>query len=52
MQMVFDAGKKKISAPSPAPLAAKTGAETVVVVNAKKGALEAQRLLQHPRDSL
>ena len=52
MQMVFDAGKKKLSAPSPAPSAAKTGAKTDQVANAKKGALEVQHPLQHPRDSL
>jgi hypothetical protein len=44
MQMVSDAGKKKLSAPSPAPSAVKIGAKTDVAANAKKGALEAQHI--------
>lgn len=48
MQMVFDAGKKMISAPS----ARQETAKTVIVTSVKKGTERFQHPRQHPRGSL
>jgi integrase len=52
MQMVFDAGKARLSAPSPAPSETRQTAKTVVVTSTEKGTGRAQHPLQHPYGSL